>query len=174
MAPLRRSSYPNPTENFYSEGFEPVSAPAPNDGDPPPSLVSQLQQVHGLTKKKVYGAKPARQPFFREERVRDKYRAAPASLTMPLPPVDQAPSPTAGGGQSRSPGPSVWRVSGRAVLQSSTRVGSSMANGRGAARACRLPSLIIYLGQHPPHLPTTTPRREAHTSRPCPRTSRRR
>ncbi|KJA16053.1 hypothetical protein HYPSUDRAFT_207373 [Hypholoma sublateritium FD-334 SS-4] len=93
----RRSSYPNPAENFYSEGFEPVSAPATNEGDPPPSLVSQLQQVHGLTKKKVYGAKPARQPFFREERVRDKYRTAPAPLTMPLPAVDQIPSPTAGG-----------------------------------------------------------------------------
>ncbi len=97
MTPLRRSSYPNPTETFTQEGFETVSAPAPNDGDPPPSLVSQLQQVHGLTKKKVYGAKPVRQPFFREERVRDKYRAAPAPLTMPLPPAEQAPSPRRAG-----------------------------------------------------------------------------
>ena len=67
------------------------------DADAPPSLVSQLQQVHGLTKKKVYGAKPARQPFFRDERVRDKYRKAPAPLTMPLPQADPNPSPTAGG-----------------------------------------------------------------------------
>ena len=37
--------------------------------DNPPTLVSQLQQVHGLTKKKVYGVKPTRKPFFREERV---------------------------------------------------------------------------------------------------------
>jgi len=67
------------------------------DADAPPSLVSQLQQVHGLTKKKVYGAKPARQPFFRDERVRDKYRKVPTPLTMPLPLADPNPSPTAGG-----------------------------------------------------------------------------
>jgi len=68
-----------------------------SDGDAPPSLVSQLQQVHGLTKKKVYGTKPARQPFFRDERVRDKYRKAPTPLTMPLPLADPNPSPTTGG-----------------------------------------------------------------------------
>ncbi|KAJ8495589.1 hypothetical protein ONZ45_g12782 [Pleurotus djamor] len=33
----------------------------------PPSLVSQLQRVHGLTKRKLRGANPARQPFFREK-----------------------------------------------------------------------------------------------------------
>jgi len=68
-----------------------------SDADASPSLVSQLQQFHGLTKKKVYGAKPARQPFFRDERVRDKYRKVPTPLTMPLPVADPNPSPTAGG-----------------------------------------------------------------------------
>ncbi|KAM6499203.1 hypothetical protein JOM56_004711 [Amanita muscaria] len=31
------------------------------------SLVAQLQKKHGLTKKKVYGVKPPRQPFFRDD-----------------------------------------------------------------------------------------------------------
>lgn len=52
-----------------------------------PSLVSQLQQRHGLTKKKVYGIKPPRMPFFRErdDPPIDPYRKAalpfPAALT---------------------------------------------------------------------------------------------
>ncbi|KAJ2913262.1 hypothetical protein MD484_g7148, partial [Candolleomyces efflorescens] len=39
----------------------------PLDMEDPPSLVGHLQRVHGLTKKKVYGAKPARQPFVSDE-----------------------------------------------------------------------------------------------------------
>ncbi|KAF8344650.1 hypothetical protein F5887DRAFT_256944 [Amanita rubescens] len=52
-----------------------------------PSLVTQLQQRHGLTKKKVYGLKPPRMPFFRErdDPPLDPYRKAalpfPAALT---------------------------------------------------------------------------------------------
>ncbi|KAF9481450.1 hypothetical protein BDN70DRAFT_528202 [Pholiota conissans] len=88
----RRSSYP-PPDNLYSDPF---MTPAPTDGESP-SLVSQLQQVHGLTKKKVYGAKPVRQPFLTQERIREKYIKAPTLLTMPPPVADQAPSPTAGG-----------------------------------------------------------------------------
>lgn len=43
-----------------------------------PSLVSQLQQRHGLTKKKVYGVKPPRTPFIRErdDTPFDPYRRA--------------------------------------------------------------------------------------------------
>ncbi|TRM66746.1 hypothetical protein BD626DRAFT_163605 [Schizophyllum amplum] len=37
---------------------------------PRPSIVSQLQQLHGLSKKRVYGAKPARRPFIRGEEQR--------------------------------------------------------------------------------------------------------
>ena len=51
--------------------------------DNPPTLVSQLQQVHGLTKKKVYGAKPTRKPFFREERV-NKESTDTGSTSLPL------------------------------------------------------------------------------------------
>jgi hypothetical protein len=63
----------------------------------PPSLVSQLQQVHGLTKKKVYGTKPALVPFIKDERVRDRYCRAPTPLTMPLPlsiPSENGPPPS--------------------------------------------------------------------------------
>ena len=95
--PPRRNSYP--LDNFYPEATqEHSSAAAPAEGDEAPRLVHQLQQVHGLTKKKVYGTKPARQPFFKEERVQHKYRPPPAPLTMPMTMVDQSmPSPTAGG-----------------------------------------------------------------------------
>ncbi|KAL1743811.1 hypothetical protein HDZ31DRAFT_40135 [Schizophyllum fasciatum] len=34
---------------------------------PRPTLVSQLQHLHGLSKKRIYGAKPARRPYFRDE-----------------------------------------------------------------------------------------------------------
>ncbi|KAF9039320.1 hypothetical protein BJ165DRAFT_1407519 [Panaeolus papilionaceus] len=87
IAPPRRNSFP--VDNFYPDGH-----PSPQGGelDTPPSLVSQLQQVHGLTKKKVYGTKPPRPPFFKDEPVRDnqrlpvrdRYRGkGPAPLTMP-------------------------------------------------------------------------------------------
>lgn len=84
-------------DNFHSE-FEDASGPAaPNENDPGPSLVTQLQQVHGLTKKKVYGTKPQRQPFFRDDRVRDKYRKVPTPLTMPSSMTEDVHSPSAGG-----------------------------------------------------------------------------
>jgi hypothetical protein len=38
-----------------------------------PSLVEQLQQRHGLTKKKVYGVKPPRTPLVRDEPPSDPY-----------------------------------------------------------------------------------------------------
>ena len=95
IIPSRRDSYP--LDNFHSE-FDDASKPAaPNENDPGPSLVTQLQQVHGLTKKKVYGTKPQRQPFFRDDRVRDKYRKAPTPLTMPLSVTENVHSPNAGG-----------------------------------------------------------------------------
>ncbi|KAH7915768.1 hypothetical protein BJ138DRAFT_1109298 [Hygrophoropsis aurantiaca] len=52
-----------------------------------PSLVSSLQKMHGLSRKKLYGAQPSRQPFVRDESVRTKYRQAPTPLSIP-------PSPT--------------------------------------------------------------------------------
>jgi hypothetical protein len=59
-----------------------MSGPSIPPLENPPSLVTQLQQVHGLTKKKVYGAKPHRTPFFREERVRDRYRKGTTPLSV--------------------------------------------------------------------------------------------
>lgn len=47
-----------------------------------PNLVSHLLQVHGLTRKKVYGAKTVREPFFRDEPLRDKYSRAPPITTV--------------------------------------------------------------------------------------------
>ncbi|KAJ7711988.1 hypothetical protein B0H16DRAFT_284605 [Mycena metata] len=59
-----------------------------------PSLVSQLQQVHGLTKKKVYGAKPARVPFILDsERVRERYRNAPNHSPISLSLASEASAP---------------------------------------------------------------------------------
>jgi len=66
--------------------------------DNPPSLVSQLQQVHGLTKKKVYGTKAARPSFFREERVRDRYRKGTTPLSGPAA-TGEPPSVPNGGGR---------------------------------------------------------------------------
>ncbi|KAJ7280167.1 hypothetical protein C8J57DRAFT_1501614 [Mycena rebaudengoi] len=57
-----------------------------------PSIVSKLQKVHGLTKKKVYGAKPVRLPFCRDEPIRDKYRKAPTPLLPPSAGLAQGPS----------------------------------------------------------------------------------
>lgn len=61
-----------------------------------PSLVSRLQKMHGLTKKKIYGSQPTRQPFVREERIRDKYRQVPTPLSIPSasspPPIPKSPS----------------------------------------------------------------------------------
>jgi hypothetical protein len=67
-----------------------------------PSLVARLQQAHGLTKKKIYGAKPTRQPFFREDRVREKYRRAPTPLTIPSSLADKSPRPLVHRDRSRS------------------------------------------------------------------------
>ncbi|KAJ7074780.1 hypothetical protein C8F01DRAFT_35024 [Mycena amicta] len=49
---------------------------ASSTGEPLPMLVTKLQQQHGLAKKKkIYGTKPARQPFFADARTR--YRTTP-------------------------------------------------------------------------------------------------
>jgi hypothetical protein len=67
----------------------PASAPMTSEspGDvAAPSLVARLQQAHGLTKKKIYGVKPNRRPFFRDEQVRETYSRTPTPLTIPSPP----------------------------------------------------------------------------------------
>lgn len=69
-------SQPGVDDNMY--GLTSASEP-----DNPPSLVAQLQQVHGLTKKKVYGAKPVHMPFVRDERIRKETPCTPAPLILP-------------------------------------------------------------------------------------------
>lgn len=60
-----------------------------------PSLVTHLQKMHGLTKKKIYGSQPKREPFIRDDRARDKYRHLPALLSIPpAPPTTSAWSST--------------------------------------------------------------------------------
>ncbi|KAF7416316.1 hypothetical protein PC9H_002581 [Pleurotus ostreatus] len=78
--PLPRSppDIPNAANSMHHQEQLAPLATVKVEASPSTSLVSQLQQVHGLTKKKVYGTKPARQPFFRDER-------PPAQHPVPLP-----------------------------------------------------------------------------------------
>lgn len=59
------------------------SSPNVTTPGPAPSLVSSLQKIHGLSRKKLYGTQTAKQPFVREEPVRAKYRQAPTPLSIP-------------------------------------------------------------------------------------------
>ena len=86
--------------------LETSNSPHHTDSDTMPSLVTRLQKMHGLTKKKIYGAKPKREPFIREDRARDKdHRMAPVLSIPPivppaLPSTTDAKSPSA---ESRMP-----------------------------------------------------------------------
>ncbi|KAF8063316.1 hypothetical protein FPV67DRAFT_236967 [Lyophyllum atratum] len=82
VPPRRNHSLPNPMRTNDDDDML-MLAPT-QEPENPPSLVSQLQQVHGLTKKKVYGAKPVRKPFFREERARQEPAGAPTPLILPI------------------------------------------------------------------------------------------
>ncbi|KIJ62471.1 hypothetical protein HYDPIDRAFT_30432 [Hydnomerulius pinastri MD-312] len=73
----RHQTYPQDTRRPSPE------APAQHQVGSAPSLVTSLQKVHGLSRKKLYGAQPTRQPFVREEPVRTKYRHAPTPLSIP-------------------------------------------------------------------------------------------
>ncbi|KAJ7472011.1 hypothetical protein FB451DRAFT_312841 [Mycena latifolia] len=96
---LRGSRDNIPSDIYTTKSLDEVASESP-------SLVSQLQQYHGLTKKKVYGAKPPRIPFVKDERVRDRYRGAPTRLLMPpsfpIPPENGAPPLLTRGGRTRS------------------------------------------------------------------------
>ncbi|KAG6915299.1 hypothetical protein DXG01_012250 [Tephrocybe rancida] len=80
---LPRRNYSFPPSSHTEIGDNMLGLPSSSEPESPPSLVSQLQQVHGLTKKKVYGAKPVHKPFVGEERLR-KDSNAPAPLVLPL------------------------------------------------------------------------------------------
>ncbi|KAJ7086369.1 hypothetical protein B0H15DRAFT_346700 [Mycena belliarum] len=82
-----------PSDMYTTKSLDEVSSESP-------SLVSQLQQFHGLTKKKVYGAKAPRVPFVGDERVRDRYRGTPPA-SFPIPPENSAPPLLARGSRLR-------------------------------------------------------------------------
>src|SRR6202040_346682 len=73
--PLHRNyTYPpDPVVTTSSQEFA-SSASSSKPDVVGPSLVTRLQKMHGLTKKKVYGSQPVQEPFIRDDRVRDKYR----------------------------------------------------------------------------------------------------
>ncbi|KAG6372108.1 hypothetical protein JVT61DRAFT_8822 [Boletus reticuloceps] len=75
---LRHQSFPQDVQST------PPPAPAPAQNGSTPSLVSSLQKVHGLSRKKLYGTQPPRQPFVREEPVRTKYKSSPTPLSIPV------------------------------------------------------------------------------------------
>ncbi|KAJ6552094.1 hypothetical protein DFH09DRAFT_601492 [Mycena vulgaris] len=99
LNPPRASRDVIPPDIYTTKSLDDVSSE-------PPSLVSQLQQFHGLTKKKVYGAKPPLVPFIKDERVRDRYRGTPTRLMMPpafpLPAENDAPPLLARANRARS------------------------------------------------------------------------
>lgn len=70
---LRHQSFPQDVQS---------APPAPAQNGSAPSLVSSLQKVHGLSRKKLYGTQPPRQPFVREEPVRTKYKSTPTPLSI--------------------------------------------------------------------------------------------
>ncbi|KZP23907.1 hypothetical protein FIBSPDRAFT_1042473 [Athelia psychrophila] len=83
---FRNYTFPMGTVNTLQVPHLERSSPPP----PPaaeftrPSLVTRLQKIHGLTRKKKYGAQPAIEPFLREDRI----LAAPPSISsLTTPPV---------------------------------------------------------------------------------------
>ncbi|KAH7886585.1 hypothetical protein F5I97DRAFT_1926913 [Phlebopus sp. FC_14] len=78
---LRHQSFPQDARSGSSETSASLQMTST------PSLVSSLQKVHGLSRKKLYGTQPVRQPFVREEPVRAKYRQAPTPLSIPVGPL---------------------------------------------------------------------------------------
>ncbi|KNZ78916.1 hypothetical protein J132_08141 [Termitomyces sp. J132] len=75
------NSFPPPNHVNVDDSMYGLTSPS--EPENPPSLVAQLQQVHGLTKKKVYGTKPVHTPFVREDRVHKEPPCAPAPLILP-------------------------------------------------------------------------------------------
>ncbi|KIK64138.1 hypothetical protein GYMLUDRAFT_433584 [Collybiopsis luxurians FD-317 M1] len=101
-APIERDLPPVSNQSMHAN----TSAPPPDDEFP--NLVTQLQQMHGLTKKKVYGTKPKRRPFVSAEVFREHPRKSSS-----LSPV--SPSDTNHGGRVTSP--SVLDRAGRVYHQ---------------------------------------------------------
>ncbi|KIL00165.1 hypothetical protein PAXRUDRAFT_23393 [Paxillus rubicundulus Ve08.2h10] len=98
----------------------PPDPPAPLQAGSTPSLVSSLQKVHGLSRKKLYSAQSPRQPFVREEPVRQKYRQAPTPLSIPA------------GGQSFAT-PEVSQAVGKSKVDRSRRADRASHTGEHAS-----------------------------------------
>lgn len=113
--PPRRNTFPQLEPGHYDDQFlqqppqiqqyqpQQLQQLQQQPQDSSPSLVTHLQQVHGLTKKKVYGAKPTRPPFFKD-------------ADGEYPPQNHAPLP--GPPHSYSNDGSLPPLSGRAMSQS--------------------------------------------------------
>ncbi|KAJ3890106.1 hypothetical protein GG344DRAFT_78181 [Lentinula edodes] len=86
----------HPVPSASNQSMHVPTPPTSASDEELPSIVTQLQQMHGLTKKKVYGTKPKRLPFVSSEVYRESSRKA-ASLS----PV--SPSDTHHGGRVTSP-----------------------------------------------------------------------
>ena len=88
LTPLQQSLFavPRPPvlrhQSFPQDVQSTVTTPLQNGSTP--SLVTSLQKVHGLSRKKLYGTQPPRQPFVREEPVRSKYKSTPTPLSIPV------------------------------------------------------------------------------------------
>lgn len=114
------------------------SQPAADDS---PSLVTQLQIMHGLTKKKIYGSKPTRQPFIGEERVTETPRRP--SL---MPPPQNSLVPNNPGGRTASQS-TVDRAQ-RATVRRRSPTSTARKNG---------PALQMPVNSYPPSLPSLSP-----------------
>ncbi|KAF9267113.1 hypothetical protein L218DRAFT_955595 [Marasmius fiardii PR-910] len=108
-------SYPiSPTAISTASGSSTPASPPQSPQDSVPSLVSQLQQVHGLTKKKVYGTKPTRRPFVSGE----VYHGDPVNRKSLSISPESSPMMTNHGG--KTPSPSTFDRSSRRYMGSST------------------------------------------------------
>ena len=72
------------TNNSRPSELESSNSPDQTDSEVVmPSLVTRLQKMHGLTKKKIYGAKPKGEPFVRKDRPCSKDHHMTALLSIP-------------------------------------------------------------------------------------------
>jgi hypothetical protein len=65
-------------------GSSHVPASSAQEDNTTPSLVTRIQKMYGLSKKKIYGSQPVREPFIRDA-PRDKYSQIPIPLSIPPP-----------------------------------------------------------------------------------------
>jgi hypothetical protein len=134
----------------------PGTAPLRRMTEPTPSLVSQLQQVHGLTKKKVYSTRPARQPFCKEERFDQESNEAPSLV-----------GPSSGGGRlpSLSKSGRTARIAQKAVIGHSNPYPTRSALARRNSSISSSSSEVTNRSSPPSYMtPTPSPTTLTHSS----------